>query len=238
MKHPALPEGLLVTKEGWYVLEQDTHLSRYVENAQNLCVENLNKFAPYIPNGGTVIDAGACIGDHTLWYAQQAGKDGHVHAFEPHPLSYQCLLRNMHAFPQVECYNAGLGAKPFTGRLYKHGNVGASYLMPSDQVAPLKDTAVVKIISLDDTLLPVLTGCDFIHLDVEGHEPAVLGGAVEILRKFHPAMLLEVSKEHLPRAGFSEEDLYALLAREGYRYFEVDNKPTDVQRDILCFYMP
>jgi tRNA G37 N-methylase Trm5 len=82
------------------VIASDTHIGRWIEETGRLDHDQylLPKIVPLIPEGGTVVDAGALYGDHTLAYAKAVGPYGEVFAFEPNPQSYTCLKKNMETF--------------------------------------------------------------------------------------------------------------------------------------------
>src|SRR5678816_3202059 len=87
-----------------------------------------------MPSGGVVIDAGACLGDHTITYAKLVGSTGQVHAFEPHPLTYEAMTLNLSSYPQVSCYPLALSDFRDVYRLQPVDNIGASYLDANGEI--------------------------------------------------------------------------------------------------------
>jgi hypothetical protein len=69
----------------------------------NVLVEMLKHVRP----GSTVIEAGANFGAYTVFFAEKAGPNGHVVAFEPQNLVHQVLGANMlfNGFNQVQTIN-------------------------------------------------------------------------------------------------------------------------------------
>jgi hypothetical protein len=55
-----------------------------------------------------------------------------------------------------------------------------------------------------------------IKIDAEGSELAILKGAMDTLRRFSPALLLECEDRHLSRYGVSVSDVVRLLTSCGY----------------------
>ncbi len=61
----------------------------------------------FITNVHTIVDVGANVGAAALYFAAQY-PEARVLAFEPFPPSYQLLVRNLAAFPNVTAMNIGL----------------------------------------------------------------------------------------------------------------------------------
>ena len=220
-----LPEGLVRTADGFVVLRDDTHLSRWVEDRGRLDIgrAEIDRFRQYIPEGGTVIDAGACIGDHTIVYAEYVGTTGHVYAFEPYLLAAQACFLNTAHLPQVTVLNAALGSRAREGCLYLNPNKGASFLSDTGSAWAAQETPTqplptltVPVTTLDDALLPVVSRCDYLHLDAEGWEPFILAGGADLIRRFRPVLVFEMSQPHLERAGMTVTGVWVLLAALGY----------------------
>lgn len=221
-----LPEGIILTPEGIHVLRNDSHLSRWLEQAGRLDIAEaeISSFAHLIPAGGTVIDAGACLGDHTATYAKLVGPTGTVLAFEPGLLTYEALWRNFQDKPHVLCFHAALGHHE--GRTFHKlaENVGGSHLGDEGDS--------VKLTTIDALGLARL---DFCHFDAEGFEPQVLRGGRETLTRLKPAMVLEINKGALARFGSTAETVYTLLNELGYDWAEMAGGTRESeQRDILC----
>jgi FkbM family methyltransferase len=226
----SIPEGLMRTPEGIYVLKDDSHLSRWIEEHKRLDVADLElaKFRKYIPTDGTVIDAGASLGDHTLTYAKFVGPSGNVFSFEPNPLSYKALELNVKPWTNIHVRNQALSDSYHYCDLHPEPNVGASYLKSGD--------GKIECVELD-IYMRLMDRCDFLHLDCEGSElPAMKGGA-QLIGKFRPVMLLEIAQWVLERNGLCEADVTNYLASIGYRWEEAEpgcSAEKNPQRDILC----
>ncbi len=220
------------TRLGVYILEGDICLSRWIDQQDRLDVQTnlaeIAQYAHFIPEGGVVINAGACLGDHALVYSQLVGGDGLVHAFEPHPETYAALRLNMARLRNVATYNIALSDAADVLRFARDArNIGASHVAPDGDVE-------VGAVTLDEYLLPHVDRVDFVHLDAEGLEPRILHGARRLLERFHPAIVLEVCDKHLRRAGSSEDALLALLADLGYRILPDPIHAEPELRDILA----
>ncbi len=65
---------------------------------------------------------------------------------------------------------------------------------------------------------------DFVKLDVDGHECAVLRGGLKMFKGNRPAIVLELSPHLLEEAGHSIDELLDILAEYGYRLYRLGMK--------------
>jgi FkbM family methyltransferase len=148
----ALPDGTEVA-----LIEGDTHISQWVKEAGRLDHDQstLPILGKYIPLGGMVIDVGAYIGDHTVFYAKAVGPEGAVIAFEPNQRAYDCLLHNTTGLP-VRCIHAAASDEYTSIDMVQDRNAGASYAKPGE---------AIRCARIDDM---GLGECHFIKMDCEG----------------------------------------------------------------------
>lgn len=165
-------------------------LERYGEFAEG---EN-EVIARHLRPGDHAIDVGANLGTTVLPMARRVGKEGSVLAFEPQPLMAQCLQATLtlNELFHVRVISGALGqttawaAMPAL-EVDRGGNYGA--------VGLAKEGVPVPVFRLDEW---PLTRCDFIKIDVEGHEWPVIQGAEQTLRRHRPGLYLE-AKQSLPQ---------------------------------------
>jgi len=168
-------------------------------------------FAQMLKPGMTVVDVGANIGAHTVYFATAVGARGRVFAFEPQRIIYQMLCGNvaLNMHGNVVAVQAALGASP--GRIVvprvdytKGGNFGQVAL---DSAQPGE---TVNVQTLDAYSLK---SCHLIKIDVEGMEQSVLEGARKTLAAHQPILYVENDREE-KSAG-----LIKWLLDAGYRLF-------------------
>lgn len=134
--------------------------------------------------GDTVIDAGAFVGDSSVWFSRKAGPAGRVYAFEIFPESVACGRENMRRndVSNVEYVNAALSDHTGTARLVKN-----DYCASQSRIVFEDGDAAdgIPAIALDD--FRKRTGpIRFIKADIEGSEMAMLRGARETIAQDGP----------------------------------------------------
>jgi FkbM family methyltransferase len=207
-------------------VQHDRVLSRWVEQSGSVDAYDpriRGVFAPMIPTGGWVVDAGAFLGSHTVPYAERVGAKGRVLAFEPMPHHLECLQFNTKHLPNVQVIPCALYSELCTLWMVPNKiNAGASVVGSADD----PDAVEVQAIALDDCRFSRL---DFIKLDVEGLALRVLQGAKRTLQSHRPIVLTEVG-DNLELFGDSTEDLIEYMQAQNY---EIDFVPQQDAWDVL-----
>lgn len=203
-------DQLVQTREGWWVLRDDTHLSRWVEQAQRLDHDQpvLQKLAPYIKPDSLVYDLGAALGDHTLFYLHAVGPRGIVVAVEPHPLQYECLKRNC---PMALCLPYAVGETEGDVWLFNQPDVVAGSRVIDPELQWPMTRARRITIDRNCVLAPPVS---LIKVDIEGCEPEALRGAKDTIMHHRPAIWIEVNPIALERQGHTSNELRDVLENQ------------------------
>lgn len=227
MKTKLLSNGLMV-------LDDDTHLSKWIEQQGRLCTDGTvpHFILPHLKPGDWVADVGASLGDHTAAYAEAVGPAGKVFAFEPHPLSCACLIHNMAPYKQVSVWHWPLSDRPEKLLLHESPNVGASHLAPLTEGTGQHATVSVTLDSI------ALARLNYMKVDVEGMELKVFRGAEQTLRKFKPLLFVELQKHHLARNGTSREEVISFLGSLGYKLKFLDPSHGLHMEQVDVFFKP
>lgn len=139
--------------------------------------------ARQLPDAQIVVDVGANLGDWTL-AAQRTWPRATVHAFEPaHDVHEQLLER----VPGAVCMRAALGDVETEAVLYAvAGQTGLSSLHHRDLAAhdlTMAATESVPVLTLDTYCANAgVDRIDYLKIDAEGHDFAVLKGAAMLLQ--------------------------------------------------------
>jgi FkbM family methyltransferase len=176
--------------------------------------------------GDTFFDVGAHQGWMALLAAKRVGQHGKVVAFEPSPPLVEILQyhQRVNRSPQMEIVAKAVSDVSATGipfRLIGDGNSYLNALAGTAQSAWDTRTSTIEIetVTLDDFWRRTGWTPTVIKIDVEGAELLVLSGAEELLRAFHPILIVAVHPTWMPQ-GQTAEELFALLQGHGYRIVE------------------
>lgn len=163
------------------------------------------------------VDVGANWGAY-LFRALQCS--GSVHAFEPQPVLAAVLSRAYSAERRALIHNVALSnQRGWCDIRIPRNDIGYSTIECSNQLEGKADLSRgvefvrVETQRLDDQTLPEVA-C--IKIDVEGHEQEVLEGALALLRRDRPAVLIEVEERH--RSG-SRAAVHKIFDDLGYGAF-------------------
>lgn len=171
--------------------------------------------------GDTALDIGANQGFFTLLMAGCVGPTGSVHSFEPIPGTRQLLQTNIALNKLDQCHVHGAAVTDEAGELEiwpgPADHSGIASLRPSDQTPALR----VPAWRLDDmTDLPKVR---LMKIDVEGAEMRALRGAMDLIERCRPVIVLEVTDEFLGQLGDSAAALWAMFSDLRYRVWRVDH---------------
>ena len=144
-----------------------------------------------LQRGEIAMDIGANIGYFTLLMARQVGPAGRVIAFEPLPSVYAALCENLRLndlhWAQAEC--RAVADHDGEARIWSEAGNPLSFTARLAEEGDL----VVPTVSIDRYIeVADLARLDFVKIDVEGAEDAVIRGMTDTLQKIRPVVLLEI----------------------------------------------
>lgn len=180
------------------------------------------------------IDIGAARGEMTLLLLEHSQA---CYAFEP-CRAHSVFLRRHFRDYRKPVFIEEVALSDSTGdaelRQFRH-LPGQSTIEPDNTRIDreIEATHIVPKRRLDDY---GLRNISCIKIDVEGHEEAVIRGAMSLLQREHPSLLVEIEERFRPNALAT---VFQLLATIGYRgFFVLDNKLVSVDRFDKKLYQP
>lgn len=190
----------------------DTVVSRCLLLYGEWAFAEMALLGPLLREGDVIVDCGAHIGAHSLFFARRVGAKGLVFSFEPQRLLFQHLCGNvsLNGFSNVVAFWAALGEKSGVIRPpeidpAKPQNLGGRAM---DTGTP--GSMQVPVMTVDGLKLP---RCRLIKIDAEGMERAVIQGGTEAIRHHRPLLYVENNKQDRSAA------LVGAIGDLGYRLY-------------------
>ena len=180
--------------EGDYIPTKIVHEQKFYE------LQFLETLAKFHQAGSLVVDVGANIGNHSVYFAQTIGSK--VAAVEPQPHNMLCLEMNMRLngiHENVTVHRCALGKS--SGTVALEMSIDANY--GSFSAAPDSDPSCTTSKGINAYKVPVKTldsllesnhpdhEVSLIKIDVEGMELDVLQGAIQTIERWLPAIACE-----------------------------------------------
>jgi FkbM family methyltransferase len=177
-------------------------------------------FRDHIKAGDRVLDIGANIGFHTLFFSELVGTTGKVTAFEPVPSNFVKLIANiaLNNYQNIISENFALGDKNEVLKIAadeKSVNPGAFNLF--DHSGSIEITCKIGDEVIGDEKV------DFIKIDVEGYESFVFEGLTATIQKNKPKIVFEYDINYQRKTGLPESHIFDFLNSMQYSFFMIHN---------------
>ena len=159
----------------------------------------------------TMIDVGANIGNHALFFSNYFSK---VIALEPHEKIFKVLQLNTEQKNNIKILKLAASDRNYTSYLKsKMYNLSGSNLI--NKKRKLSQKVICKKI---DNIVKKTEKINLIKIDVEGHEFKVIKGATKIIKKNKPLVLFE---HHTGNFKSYVSPTINLLKKMGYKKFAI-----------------
>lgn len=188
----------------------------------------------YAAPGMTALDIGANVGVYTLPLAKLVGPTGQVVAYEPGTVNRRHLEQSlaMNQCDNVVVSGAALSDCVGTGLLQIEGSGELNQLVA--QRSDSKAVESVEVSTLDAELDRFnWTQVDFIKIDAEGQEAAIIDGGQRFFETYSPLILFEVKHRSVINHGLTGAfealgfDIYRLLGDGSMLVPVSDAEPLD-----------
>ena len=184
------------------------HIVESNEFFEEVILRDLDK---YIKDNAIILDIGANIGNHTLyWLLASKKKIERVHSFEPVLDTFNILVKNIeinNLSGKVKLYNIGLNdcSANATCSTYRRQNIGDTHLKVGEGNIILKS---LDSIDLNEERI------DFLKIDVEDMEIPMLKGSVNTLKKYKPVIFIESQYKNINEVKNILENIGYSLIKE------------------------
>lgn len=180
----------------------------------------------------TVLDIGANIGYFTLLFARLVGEHGKVFAFEPHPVNFGLLKKNIciNNYSNVILNQKAATNKTGVVELFLHRKSHGGHSLYKGRYT--NTSTKVEAIRLDDYFKNYDGKIDFIKMDIEGSEGEAFLGMLSLLKKNdHIKIVTEFAPFMLRASSVQPEEYLRLLVEQGFKLFAI-NEQTAVAEPI------
>lgn len=181
-----------------------------------------------LKRGDYAMDIGANLGYYTILFASIVGAPGRVYSFEPMPHLYDSLMKSIQRnglSSRVFSFNAALSETRGELEMFHapgSRNWGGASLLADREAPPGHEVIKVTAGALSDFVVP--KRLDFVKIDVEGAEPQVIRGSMDVFSKYKPIVLSEI---HVPLlkavSNHTADDYVNLMESLGYSCRLLDN---------------
>jgi len=178
------------------------------------------RLAPYIREGSTVVDVGANIGFFTVPFARWVGPEGRVIALEPEAANHDRLRSRVAAAGLADralLLEAAAADRSGRLRLAINPNHPGDHKLADEDMQGGIDIAAHAL----DDLIAAHPGppVSLIKIDVQGAEFRVITGAMDVIARDRPTLLVEIDPGVTDAAGTSAAaQLLGLLGERGYDF--------------------
>jgi FkbM family methyltransferase len=213
--------GSRIAPRAWLSLEiarRNRHFEKEYWLLPQLCRRDAN-----------AVDVGGNTG-HYAYYLSRLVRT--VHVFEPNPICLGQLERvrrkNMVIHDVALSDHRGEATMRFDP-----GNEGVGTIEPENRLD--NNPGIRKVVEREVKVCPLddlnLSNIAFMKIDVEGHEPSVVGGATQLIAREKPVLLIEIERRHNATAY---EDVEDLLKTRGYTSWRLaEGKLVPMSRDQI-----
>lgn len=209
-------------------LRGDTNMAKHALAKGTILIDDEMAVLPEVMALGPddfVLDVGAFIGDTALLFAKNGAT---VWGWEAQRDARMAAYHNTDGNERIEIFGepVGNGEKVRNNEDGIGGNLGTRTVRRSE--------TGVTTFRLDDIPKQTLRPVTFVKIDVEGFEPSVIAGGLELFKRDKPTLLIEVYPEMLKRQGYEANDIYRPLLELGYVIKEAIGNRSEPRWDILC----
>lgn len=214
----ALPAAIDIYLTGGKTHSSELRLAKYL-------IKQLESKAAFL-------DIGAHFGYYTMLAATLVGEAGRVFSFEPTNKSFDLLLSNTAAMPQVTLCQCAVSNNENSMDFYEFQTLYSEY--NSSDITQYKDEvwfqkSTPTKITIPSTTIDIMTATHsffpvMIKIDVEGAEDKVISGGLRYFETHSPIIIMEYVEPK--RNNVPHHTACTLLKKSGYSSFSINEDAT------------
>lgn len=174
-----------------------------------------------------MLDIGANVGWYTLLTSNIYKDKVNVCSFEPSPLTFERLNRNieLNDISNVRTFNIGLFNKKTSLKFFYdvEGSGGSSFVNLRGRKNVRE--VLVPVDTLDGFISKEkISHIDFIKCDVEGSELFVFEGGQNIIKRDCPVIFSEMLRKWSAKFNYTPNDIIVLFNKMGYECYAIEDE--------------
>ena len=208
-----------IGKQAWYIPSKDRMQCIWALDF----IKSHERYLHILKEGDTVIEVGAASGEYTIPVAKIIGEKGQIHAFEVEPAGFLCLEKNLalHNISNVKPVNKAVSdeSNKTLDLSFEKGTLSGSTFHDD-----LTEKLSVKTITIDDYVSSMgIEKVDVLKATVNGHEPAVMKGAKNILK----------NTRFVTFQSAKYQEVISILSKEGFSVRKIADSFTQEVKIVL-----
>ena len=171
----------------------------------------------YLPQPDDIVwDVGAHAGASAYFFAQMVGPSGRVYAFEPDEDNYSYLIKNieLHGLRNVIPVKTALSGETGTATFNMDGTMAAG-LSEFVEYTDSQTSRTVATRTLQDACAEIGSVPNYVKMDIEGAELAVIRGSLSYLKDH--SIHFAIESNHKVGGEYTRGPLEALFSQIGYQ---------------------
>lgn len=181
-------------------------------------------YRAFLRPGDVCIDVGAHEGRHLFPMLECIGARGRAVAFEPIPWLAEKLAKRLahDGVDNVVVHSIALSDQQGRSKFRIAMDApGYSGILERDYDVPTRVSEIDVELSTLDAMVGDLDRLDYLKVDAEGAEWAILRGAHDTLRRCKPVVTFEFGLASYGAYGVVPEDVHAFLEQMGYTIYDI-----------------
>jgi FkbM family methyltransferase len=217
--------------EWWKKIIVEDRFNDFIESHYQTCVKQVNQIKSILEKK-VIIDVGSNIGLFSKAIVENVDYE-HIYLFEPSIEYFNKSKEILKSFSNITYNNCGLDLCNKKLTLFKDNkNIGWNTIytkdpMQSETFYKKMVSEEINVVKLDDYYKDI-EDVGFIKIDVEGYERNVLEGSWDIIKKFKPYILIEVSWGTNHPDWELNKNTYEKLFSLGYEKVDFSNHTEDI----------
>jgi FkbM family methyltransferase len=165
------------------IYKNDVIISKSIKLFGEYCHAEVDIISKFLNDKSTYIDVGTNIGYHAVAVHKQT--ECNVIGFEPNLKHFSIATYNSKEYEKIQLINAAASTHRYSFKMKDFDeNVASNY----GDIRKADEGVEVQALAIDELNL---NRCDFMKIDVEGHEVEVLEGSTKTISRFRPVIMYE-----------------------------------------------